>query len=348
MQALASSTTGTSTYAQQVAAQVNAIIARAPTSWTAADPFVQLASIPKSPDMGGNLFLGYYATDAGAHLKSFCGPNQFLNTLVNPIGCMDNFASSSPIVLNPTVPFDAGSEPVSSLVVTDPYCSVISNVPLSGSGSIVVNGASPTYDRMGDKSPNLNSAMQKQNCVVGEAYKNQPYINPWVTVNNLFGIVKTTYRSNLTDTHPKTGSNYCMNSISLREAKNSNDQQLAVGIHNDLYTNNARLYAPQKVSLFDIERYLTYVYAPLGQNAGMIYWWNGAKSNYVHSEDYITMMKIGDIKDPEFLALFDALQLGSASMTLMRCLDPGYISNLPAVAGHYQSELMMEKKLGLI
>ena len=331
--------------AMSVGEQVNAIIARIPATWTATDPFVQLGNQNKSSDIVASTF-GYYATDKGQHLKSMCGANQFLNMLVKPYGCIDNFATNAPIVLNPAVPFDPNSEPLSDYTVTDPYCSGVTAATNSGSPIMIRDTSSNNRD----SSPNYNSLVQKQNCVVGEAYKNQPYINPWVTVNNLYGLVKVSHQNPTTQKNT-VGSNYCENSISLVDAKKRNDELLAGGIHSDLYTSNARLYAPFQFSLYDAEMYLRYVYAPIGQNKGMYLWWNGAESNYVHSEDFITIYKIGDIKNPEFLALFNSLQVGSLKtgvVVLERCLDTGYISNLPGVAGHYQAEIMRAKSLGLI
>ncbi len=331
--------------ALSVGAQLDAIIARAPTTWTTIDPFVQLGNITKSSAITPLTF-GYYATDEGSHLKSMCGVNQFLNMLVKPYGCIDNFATNAPIVLNPAIPFDPNSEPLSDYTVTDPYCSGVTAAPNSGSPIMIRDTSSNNRD----SSPNYNSLVQKQNCVVGEAYKNQPYINPWVTVNNLYGLVEVSHQNQTTQKNT-VGSNYCENSISLVDAKKRNDELLAGGIHSDLYTSNARLYAPFQFSLYDAEMYLRYVYAPIGQNKGMYLWWNGAESNYVHSEDFITIYKIGDIKNPEFLALFNSLQVGTfktGGVVLERCLDTGYISNLPAVAGHYQAEIMRAKSLGLI
>jgi hypothetical protein len=358
MQALASSTTGTSTYAQQVAAQVNAIIARAPTSWPQVSVF---RSVDATSSDRPAASYGYYTPATGQHVKSRCGPNQFTSMLANPISCIDNFATNAPIVLNPTVPFDPGRADggLSNNTITNPYCSGVTAREGNGSSRtkpILLNSNGTTAkSNEGVIDPVL---LQEQNCIIGEAYENQPYNNPWVTVNNLFGMVEIPVvaptdplRNPMNGPTYKYATNFCKDSITLAEAKRRNDQQLAAGIHNDLYTSNSRLYvpAPYSPSLYDVENKLTYLDHP-GTNIN--YWWNGSQAFHSWDNNYITFYKLGDIKDPEFLALFNAMQIENINASkvplLMKCMDTGYISNLPPVAGHFQSEIIHDISLGLI
>ncbi len=341
-QAVASST-ATSTYAQQMAAQANAIVARAPTSWP------QDGGFKADPGSSArSAWFGFYAPAAGHPVQSDCGPNQFMSMLANPVSCIDNFATNSPIVLNPAVPFDPSGNVVSN-TITDPYCAGLTAREGIGSSRQHLIDSTKTRTSQGSEGVVDSVWQQKINCFVGEAYKNQPYANPWVTANNLFGI-------NQIYLHPSKGTtviwtNFCKDAITLSEAKKRNDQQLAAGVHNDLYTNNSRLYVPPVYapSLESVENSLTYLDHP-GTN--MNYWWNGNKASQAWSTSYETFYTQGDIKDPEFLALFNAFQFEQTTASnvpiLMRCMDPGYISNLPPVAGHYQSEIIHDKKLGLI
>ena len=201
-----------------------------------------------------------------------------------------------------------------------------------------------------------------------------------MTVNNLFGIVETSIGTtsnplrNPTQLTYKTVTNFCKDAITLTEAKNRNDLQLAAGIHNDLYTSNSRLYVPPTYapSLDSVERMLSYfahaytyfppdyVYGTRDPNytnvmpikGNMNYWWNGAEMAPAWDTNYITFYKPDDIKNPEFLALFNAIQFEQLTASnvpiLQRCMDSGYVSNLLPVIGHYQSEIMHDKKLGYI
>ncbi len=329
--------------ALSVGAQLDAIIARAPTTWTTTSAVVYPST---ARGAGGNIY-AYYSPAAGQQVKSACGPGRFYNQLTTPYGCIDNFATNAPIVLNPAIPFDATGEPVGSYTITDPYCpGVIAREGIGSSQSrpILSTATGPISQTAAKANEGIIDPvlLQKQACIIGEAYKNQPYNNPWVTVNNLFGIVEVSSAS----------TNFCKDSITLGEAKRRNEQQLSQGIHNDLYTSNSRLYVPTQYafSLNNFESYFAYADHP-GTN--QVYWWNGtlARLNQWDTK-YVNFYKNSDVKNTEFLALLNSVQFEQTSASsvpiLKRCMDPGYVSNLLPIIGHYQSELIHDKKMGLI
>ena len=344
LQSQLTSTTTPNTAQGNAGSQLDAIIAKVPTSWPVVAPVWGLDVTTGSRPAG----YGFYAPAVGQPVKSVCGPNQFYNMLTTPYGCIDNFATNAPIVLNPAVPFDL----ISGHTITDPYCPGLTAIEGIGSGQRHLTDSTktgrPTQATEGVMDPVWQ---QKINCFVGEASRNQPYNNPWVNVNNLFGINEIYLyppRVNLS----AIGTNFCKDAITLTEAKNRNDLQLAAGIHNDLYTSNSRLYVPSTYapSLDSVERHLQYLDHP-GTNK--VYWWNGQLallSGWATS--YASFYAPDDIKNADFLALFNAMQFQQTAASnvpiIQRCMDSGYVSNLLPIIGHYQSELIHDKKLGLI
>ena len=288
---------------------------------------------------------GFYVPAFGQHIKSVCGPNQFMNVSVAPQGCMNNFATNAPITLNPSIPFNPTGVPMLGGIITDSYCpGVISYDAIPGSHNI--SDASPTADRLGDKSPNYASLTQKQNCVIGEASRNKPYVNPWVSLYNLFGLVNVKYPDAVLKGTTHVGTNYCKDAISLTEAKNRNSTLLATRVTSDLYTSNSRLYVPYSPSLSEVED----LFKQLEWGTQKWYWWNGTFAGTVGDPSTGAWFTNSDIKDPEFLSLFNALQIGTGAPlgALQKCMDPGYVSNFPAVAGHYQSVMLYLKSVGLV
>jgi hypothetical protein len=288
---------------------------------------------------GGELGMranGFYVETEGGHMKSRCGANQFFDIFSRSTQkCVNNFATSSPLVINPSSTGSVGGK------ITDPYCpGVISGDTLGGSRFLT--NLSSTSARPVDRSANEISTMQTQGCVIGEANRNVPYVNPWVTVNNLWGLVNVRYPDTTRPGKYLAGSNFCRSSITLTEAKKRNDQQLAAGVHNDLYTSNSKLYVPTSPSLHsDFEMQFVYSVDHGTPGSGVSYWWNGV-SQGMYSND--------DIKNPEFLALFNTMQFGLLDPlnTLSYCLDSDYKSNLPAVVGHYQSLIKYLRSIGLV
>ncbi|MEI6304550.1 MAG: peptidoglycan-binding domain-containing protein [Candidatus Taylorbacteria bacterium] len=294
-----------------------------------------------------SVWTSIYVDGVGMKVKSMCGPNQFYNSSVAPHGCKDNFLTSAPIALNPSISFEPSGTAKLGDKITDPYCPGVIAYDQFG-GSRFIRDASPTADRLGDKSPNFVSLTQTQSCVFGEASKNASYNNPWITLNNLFGLINIRYPDPVLRGTNHVGSNFCKSYISMTEAKKMDDTIASTGGTANKLVTQSRFYIATSPSLGEVEDVFTYTVSG-GQDDGRVYWWNGVFAGYVHNW-VETYWQNSDIKNPEFLALFNAMQFGAQNPTsaIQICLDNGYKSNFPAVAGHYQSVILKLKALGWI
>jgi hypothetical protein len=198
-------------------------------------------------------------------------------------------------------------------------------------------------------------------CIVGEASRVTSYVNPWLTLDHLAGLMSIPTLSN-----PFKGlkpSNLCKTAVSLQMAKSLSQFSASKSSSSDYsgnnYSSNNNLlvaentpnpWAPiSQLSLLTLESETM-----IWMEDHLDYYWNGQLTStgvmdFSHLSNairYYVNPPANDWTNPGFKAIFHNYQLPSTY--LYRCLDSNYVSNFPQWSSHFTSAMSALRAQGLV
>jgi hypothetical protein len=287
--------------------------------WTYGSGILEIAGVAIYNPVGG------VATVAGQPLTPRCAANQYYDYAGSGgSGCYAQQMVSP--ALNSIVKSTTVSE-----IVQDPYCS---------------NARVGIYGYIYEK--------EYSTCVMGEASRVSSYVNPYMSIVNIFGVVvgQSTPADRTAKTIPST--NLCKTAVSLKEAKQMDAASSASSTQSKYFT-LSRLLASGRLTLDMIEQ--RNIYMVTGHNG---YYWNGKnayqatgvfpndgslQAGIVKTTDH--PYDISDWSNPKFQSFIQNMQFDALGVTVNICLDDNYKSNFPMWSSHLSALMAHSKAAGL-
>lgn len=300
----------------------------------------------------------------GIKLVPRCAPNQYYNSYSayslyssSSMGVGDDMNRTQETCITSPTPTTAQVDDKLNLtsaiagVSSDPYCP-----PITRNNSGTVDANHPA-----------TSQVYNISCINGEASRIANYVNPWQSLDNLFGQFRGyVYTSNYVSIVPfnsiSTGnsakiysSNLCKDPVSLKTAYDLNQSGADQGKPVDYMSNSLLLVgsvAATPLHLSQIEWDLT-IY--IGKHPN--YFWDGSMTTdgeishgIIRYDPAIRLPEklppANDWTNPGFKALFHNYQLSPDY--LMKCLDNNYVSNFPEWSSHFTSAMSSARAKGLV